>query len=195
MRIRRLLAVLGATTLLTALAAAPASAGTGASQWCGDGAGYLGLNVPGVPLTIGVEVSYAPGTHHQTILVCYGTAAPGQPNTGTGGVIVADVYTSTSAVYPGAYVGLSCIADYSTGFAPTCGLANSADFALNELVVQTPPSALCLVAEGTSCLVYVPGVKVVDGDPGRALLQLMVLGTRYDVDVPQNCLAVLVSCP
>ncbi len=192
MRIRTILTACAAALLLTGVQ--PASAGTGASNFCDDGVGWQQVALLTTPITVGLEVSAPPGGNSQRLILCYGVGAEGQPNTGTGGAIVVDVVTTTSTVYPGAFVDLLCYPDYAVGFAPSCAAAASADFALDDASVTTPPNSVCLVSVGSGCAAYVPGVKVSDGNPSRALLQVRVLGTPVDVGVPQ-CVAVLVACP
>lgn len=197
MRARSLLGALGAGALLATVPVLPASAGTGPSTACRDGGGYLERELLSSPVTVGVEVTYPPGGNHQTLQICYSTTASGQPGGILGGVVVVDVYTTTNTVYPGAYVAIICLSDPGVGVGPVpCSIVNSADLALTDASVTTPPSSTCLVSVGSGCVAYAPGVKVATGrDPGRALVQLRVLGTPVDVNPPAQCIAVVVTCP
>lgn len=194
MRVRSLAATFGAAALLVGLTSPPAAA-QDPSTYCGDSYGYVQLPLVNTPVTVGIEVSY-PAGGDQSLIVCYATNSTSQPGGLTGGAIRLDIDTSTSTVYPGAYVGIACHPDAGISVGPVCGLANSVDLALSDAAVSTPPSSICLVSAGSGCLAYLPGVKVVTGgDPGRALLQVVLLNSYYEVDAPAHCVAVIVTCP
>lgn len=195
MRMRSLALSVGAAALAVVASTTPAVAGTGSSTWCSDTGGYAQVPILTYPITVGIEVSSVPGSSVQQLVICYGTGAVGQPNTGTGGAIAVQVATTTSTVYPGAFVRLACVPDYVTGFAPSCDLAASADFALDDVAVSTPPTSVCLVDLGSGCVAHLPGVMVQDGNPSRALLQIRLLGTPVDVQLPSRCIALVVTCP
>ena len=195
MRIRNLVAALGAATLLAGLTATPASAGTGASTWCSDGVGYREIPILTSPVTVGIEVGYPPASGEQVLVICYSTSAVGQPANVTSGAIVVHVVRDTGTAYPGAYVGLGCYPDFVTGVGPLCAFANSANVAPGDVSVTTPPSSICLVSLGSGCVAYVPGVKVATGNDPRPLLAIQVLSIPFAVNPPQQCIAVVVTCP
>lgn len=194
MRIRTFVSAATAAVLVTGLTAAPATAGTGASTYCTDGSAYREIPILTSPVTVTAEVFRTPGGNEQLVLICYSTTPPGQPGTVTGGALAVHVLTDTSTAFPGAYVGLGCYPDYATGVGPACTVGNSANVGTGSAVVTTPPSSICLVSLGSGCVAYVPGVKVSDNDP-RPLLAIHVLSVPLAVQPPQQCIAVVVTCP
>ena len=120
MRIRNVVAAVGAAPLLVALPAAPAAAGTGASKNCSDGLGYREVPILTSPVTVGLEVQHAPSSAGQRVWICYSTAGVGQPAYLTSGGISIDFPAATSTAYPGAYVVLNCYPDFVSGIGPAC---------------------------------------------------------------------------
>jgi hypothetical protein len=196
MRIRSLLTVLTALPLLVGLAAAPASAGTGASTWCNDGSGWRELAILSSPVTVGVEVFNPPGVGWEMTIICYSASPAGTPGGLTGGALFLDLRTVPGTTYPGVYADPRCDADPEVGVAPTCALPNNVFVAPGDVAVSTPPSSVCIVSLGSGCLAYVPGVKVATGtDPDRQTLGLRIVGIDLPVDLPAQCVAVVVTCP
>ena len=201
MRIRAVLAAVAAALLVPVLAPAPAHAGTGTANWCGDGIHGGGMDIPILtwPITVGIEVYSSPtNTSFQQLRICFSDTPPGQPSQITGGAIAVGVWPDTGTVTPGALVRLSCMPDLgSTGVFPTCNTPVAANVVPGEVAVTTPNSGICLVSLGSGCQAYLPGVKVyTNNDPGRPLLGLNVLGVPVNVAAPPpNCIAVIVSCP
>ncbi|HWL36443.1 MAG TPA: hypothetical protein VNQ77_09630 [Frankiaceae bacterium] len=195
MRVRNAFAALAAASLLAGLTATPATAGTGSSGACSDGVGYREVVVLTSPVTVAVEISYAPNTTHQNVLVCYSTSSPGQPASVTSGAVAVDVWTNTGTAYPGAYVGIGCYPDFVTGVGPECAFANSANLTVGDVAVATPPSSICLVSLGSGCVAYVPGVKVTTGQDATPFVSVQLLGVPVTTDVPKQCIAVVVTCP
>lgn len=192
MRVRNVLAALGAAALL--IAGTPASAGTSWSTLCSDGIGYLEMPILTTPITLAAEIAWAPGGDHQTVWLCYSTTPVGQPGTITGGALAVDIWANTTN-NPGVYVGLGCYPDFTTGVGPSCGFANSLNIAPSDIQVSTPNSTICLLSLGSGCLLWVPGLKVKTGvDPQRPLLSFQVLSTAVNLD-PSECVAVVVTCP
>jgi len=87
MRIRGGIAVALATGLMLVAAAVPASAGTGASQACGDGSGYQEIPVNNGIVTIGAELGWDPTRNQNNLIVCFSNTTPGVPSTATGGAM------------------------------------------------------------------------------------------------------------
>ena len=194
MRIRTIVAAVGAAALLAGLTATPASAGTGSSTWCSDGIGYREVPILTSPVTVGVEVAHPPGSNEQYVLICYSTSAVGQPASITSGAIALHVVRDTGTGYPGAYVGVGCYPDFATGLGPVCAFANSVNVAPGDVGVSTPPSSICLVSLGSGCVAYVPGVKLTTAADPHPLLAIQVLSITVNVNPPAQCIAVVVTC-
>jgi hypothetical protein len=196
MRLRHLLTTLAAVPLLAVLAAAPASAGTGPSASCHDGTGWQEVQILSSPVSVGVEVYTYPATGYQIVLVCYSTTPAGTPGGIAGGFVALGVATETGTAYPGAYAVLQCVPDAGTGIGPVCNLPSYVRVAPGDVAVTTPPGSICVVSVGSGCVAYVPGVKVATGgDAADQTVGLVVLGTGLPVDLPAQCVAVLVTCP
>jgi len=195
MRIRDLVAAVGAAALLVGLTAAPAAAGTGASQICTDGIGWFGQGLTS-PVTLALEVSYDPlNPAHQTVWLCYSTSATTTPNSIIGGAIGIDVWTGTDPfANPGAYVALHCWGDANVSVGPlTCFVPNSANTAPVD-VVPVPQGQICLVALNGTCLYTIPGVALYTNRTGWPVLSLTVAGVYVPVDLPAQCLSVGTNC-
>ena len=199
MRIRNVVAAVGAATLLVALPAlpaAPAAAGTGTSTHCSDGIGYREIPILTSPVTVGVEINRAPAIgESQYLLICYSTTAVGQPGVVTGGAIAVHVVPGANTVYPGAYVGLGCYPDFATGVGPACAFSNSANVAPADVAVATNGPAVCLVAVLGNCVAYVPGVRLATGSDPRPFLGIQLLSVPVAVDLPAVCVPVTYACP
>jgi hypothetical protein len=200
MRIRTILTAAAALVLLPL---APAHAGTGTANWCGDGIknpGGIDLPILTYPVTVGIEIFNDPtDPRMQQIRVCFSDTPPGQPSQITGGSLALGVWTDTGTVTPGFYTRLECLPDLgATGFFPACNTPVGANVVPGEVRVTTPPNAFCLVGLGGGCVAYLPGVKVVtNGDPSRPLLGINLLGAPVLVSTPPplTCVALLTSCP
>lgn len=195
MRVRSVLSAFAAGILGAGLLAAPASAGTGPSQWCSDSF-YWQRVVVETPVTIGIEITYPPGTQHNQIVICYSTSATTTQNSIIGGNIVVDTWLDTFSATPGAYARIDCNGDSYVSVGPvTCSAANSANVAINDVVPSIVPNAACLVSVGAGCAVYLPGVKVYPNSTGAPLLALQVANVPVPVDAPVQCVALFTSCP
>jgi hypothetical protein len=199
MRGENLAATLGAAALIVGLTAVPASAGSGASQACTDGIGYLANGVTS-PVTVSFEVSHEPTkTDYKTVWVCYSTTAWGQPNAIVGGALVLEVATATDTTYPGAAVVLNCFPDTGVSVGPlTCRYGTSANTAPFD-AGTTPAGGTCLVAVNGACQYYLPGVAVYTDRTPYPLLGINVyadqLGTvPVPVGLPAQCVSVLATC-
>lgn len=193
MRLKNLAAAAGAATLLVGLTAAPAAAGTGPSQWCTDGVGYIGTGLT-TPVTVSFEVYESPtNTNHQLVILCYSTSATTTPNSIIGGAIVLDVWTDTGTAHPGGYVALTCAGDSGVSVGPlTCHVPNSANVTPFDASAYLAGST-CLVALNNWCYYYIPGVVVDTDTMGYPLLSLTVAGVNVPVYQPAQCLNLLVQ--
>lgn len=194
MRVRKIIATVGAAVLLAGLTASPASAGTGPSQWCTDPWGYLGLGAS-TPVTLAVEVAHPPtSTGHQTVWLCYSTSATSTPNSIIGGAVGVDVHTDTGTTYPGAYVAIVCAPDANVSVGPlACHVPNTANVAPFD-VAGTPAGGTCLVALNGWCQYYLPGVAVYPDRTPYPLLAITVAGTYVPVNLTPYCVGVLATC-
>lgn len=182
--------------LSMALATAPitsAQAGTGPSNWCHDGIGQREIPVIESPVVIAVEVNINPTGPRDLILLCYSTTPAGAPNGLSGGAIVIDVQKDTATASPSAYATLLCFPDPS-GFGTTCHLPSGASAAPGDVSVSAPPSGICLVDINGSCAAYAPGLRITTGGDTQNTAMLTLLGAAVPIDVPQQCIAVLVAC-
>ena len=88
MRVRSIAAAAAFTTMaFVALGAAPASAGTGASQACNDGVGYQEIPINNGIVTIGAELGWDPTRNENNLIICFSNTVPGVPSTLTGGAL------------------------------------------------------------------------------------------------------------
>jgi hypothetical protein len=197
MRIRMLLAATVATLLVPVLAA-PASAGTGTANWCGDGiTGPGGTDIPVLtsPLTVGVEIFRDPlNAGMQQVRVCFSDTPPGQPSMVVGGEVALGVWTDTGTATPGGYVRLECIPDIGmSGVWPTCHLPVGANVAPGDVHVETYSTGFCLVTVGASCVAFLPGVSIDPDYASAPLLSINLLGTPYSANLPE-CIPVVAPC-
>ncbi|HWL35307.1 MAG TPA: hypothetical protein VNQ77_03865 [Frankiaceae bacterium] len=180
MRIRTLVAAFGAATLLVGLGAAPASAGDGPSEYCGDGipsSGHVEVPLVNTPVTLGLEVVYSPAGQ---VHICYSTTPYGQPG-GIGGEIA--ILAGTDSANPSVTAYVVCVQDAPVivGTQVLCWEGASVD--LGDVTIGTPGSGLCLSYQGV-CLVEVPLVSVAGHpDPNRHLISLYVLGQWHHIDL------------
>jgi len=203
MRFRKIATTL-ATTLATTAAlvgvlAAPASAGTGASQACTDGIGWFSVGHDDL-VTIALEVSYDPlNPSLQQVWLCYSTTSYGQPNAIAGGAIRVDVATDTGTTYPGVGVGLYCLPDSGVSVGPVTCFAGGNTHTAPFDVSTTPAGGTCLVALNGSCLAFIPGVAVYTNATPYPLLSITLVtnetGTvTLPVDQPAQCIGILTNC-
>ena len=196
MRIRSLVATVGAATLLSGLMAAPASAGTGPSRWCTDPYSYLSLG-PSSPITLAVEVSYEPNTSTNQVWLCYSTSATSTQSSIIGGAVGVGISTSTDLADLVATVTLSCKGDDYVSVGPLeCGVVNGVG-AVPSDVYAGPAGSVCLVALDGSCVYYLPFAPAVDTDArgDRPLLAVSIHGVGYhEVHLPPVCVGVLGGC-
>jgi hypothetical protein len=197
MRIRIPLVAIAASLLVPVLAA-PAAAGTGTGNWCGDGiTNPGGLDVPILtyPLTVGVEVFNNPlDPRMQQIRVCFSDTPPGQPSRIAGGSVALGVWTDTGSARPGGYVRLECLPDVGpTGAWPSCHLPIGANVAPGDVRAATYSTGYCLVMVGTNCAAYLPGVHVDPDYTSTPLLSITLLGTPFTANLPE-CIPVVVPC-
>jgi len=191
MRVRSVLAALGAATLLASLTAAPATAGTGSSSWCTDraSAGEVPVGVE-EPVTAAVQL-YTPSPG--VVWVCFSPTPVGQPGAVAGGSAGIVIKPSTDPSAPGLVADVTCVPD--AGFWCSGTVANSIHLSPASVTVGTPPSSICLLSLSSGCVAFVPGVKITDRDPGNALVTVQLLGTTVPVNPLPACVAVVVTCP
>lgn len=188
MRIRNALTVVTAAVVLVGVAAAPASAGTGASTICSDGAG--GTEYP-VLTTGGTLAAERNGSR---LYICYSTAEPGTPGDVTGGLIMVDLdpYVGNPT---GAAVLLRCVEDFNTGVASVCATWATVLGYPDDVAPTIVPNAACAVTVNSVCQVWVPGLKINTDATPDPLLWADVWGNVITVGVPGQCVSVLVPCP
>jgi hypothetical protein len=194
MRLRALLVAAVTAALVPALAPV-AQADT---AWCSDNTTSPGgreISVLTSPITVGVELNRSPtNVDYQVLLICFSDSPAGTPSRVSGGVIQVFVDTNTSTATPSAYVTPVCVPNGGTFF--SCNNTTGAAATPGDLGVSVPPSSICLVSLGAGCVAYVPGVKVTtDRDPSRPLLSIDLLGIVTPVNLPAQCVAVVVTCP
>lgn len=172
----------------------------GHQHFCSDGIHYgtgQELTLLTSPITVQVEYGVQtaqPGFAY--VQVCFSDTPPGQPSRLTGGLLKVQIDTDTRTASPGAGVGVACVPDLGgPGVFPVCSEAVGVALAPGDVAISTPPSSICIVSLGAGCVAYVPGVKVRTGDDPRPLLALNLLGFPLIEDAPQQCLAVVVTCP
>lgn len=197
MRFRTLIAAAGAALLA---AAVPATAGSGPSQYCSDQYGSIILPARDLvtsPITFQVEFTNTPGTTYQVIYVCYSTSSTTNPNSIVGGAVAFEIYADTSTADPGAHVNVSCLGDQNTSVGPiTCGTQrNSVNVGTGDALgaVQTRPST-CALWLNTGCVVSVPVVNVRTNASGTPLVSLQVANVPVNVDLPTECVSIIVPC-
>jgi len=172
MRVRSLLAVLGAASLL----ATPATAGSGISTTCTTGLVIVS------PVTIGVEVENS--GDNTKIWICYSDKPAGTPGF-VGGKMLVDVWRNTGST-PGVYAAVSCWYDGHPISCYASGAVVSANVTPGDLGV----SGACALHVGSSCALPVPfGTVTLDGDPTRPLVSVHVLGETVTLDVPIRCVS------
>lgn len=201
MRVRSLVTTFVATAAFLGVATAPASAGTGPSQWCTDGVGWLSLG-PSSPVTVAVEWSRDPlNVSHQTLVLCYSTSATSTPGSVIGGAIVLEIYTNTTTVNPGAHVAVHCVPDWNVvvGPVPPCYYPTGIGTQVNDVYTPTAGGA-CLVTTNGVCQVFVPGLAAYTNWTGNPLLSVTLLGVDVTglvpggVNLPWYCVGVLSGC-
>lgn len=200
MRLRDVGVALVATVLFVGFAAAPASAGSGPSQACTDGAGYLGIGYDDL-VTISFEVQHDPlNPSMQSVWLCYSTTAAGHGDGIVGGAIRLDVVTNTGTTYPGVGVGVHCLPDAGVDVGPlSCWAGAGANTAPFD-VTTTPAGGTCLVALNGSCQAFIPGAAVYTNGTPYPLLGIGIGSSETGwlpipgVEVPAQCIGILSNC-
>lgn len=193
------------TSLLTAVLtcaavvglAAPASAGTGWSQHCSNGAGWFEYSVPNATVTVGVELVYSPTSPTNFLIVCYSTTPIGTPSDVAGGVVFLSFGTNGSTSSPSAYANLHCNDDQGDQTVDLrCAYGNAVAVQVDDRpVVTTPPSTFCVLSGPGGCQLYLPGLEVSYGADPDATVFVRVLNVAVPVDTGADCIGILVpSC-
>ena len=182
MRFRNVLAVVGTAALLTGVTAAPASAGTGASTWCGDSTRWLASVNVSDPVTVGVEIVKAPTTGHIWVNVCVSDTRAGEGGT-VGGAASVEVWPGTTPSDLGFDFLVKCVPD-----AVFCGSATNGGVHLNLSDVNASPywTNVCIIGDPVNCLVSVPvpgAAPNLNAHPAP-LLTVAALGFYVPVNVP-----------
>lgn len=162
--LRGVVTALAATALVTA-GAAPASAGTGASQACNNAHGYQEIPVNNGIVTLGAQLTYAPTNSFNELIICFSNTTPGIPSTATGGAFWVFFGTYGGSTAPHAYVRTYCDDDLGQQtidleYAPFSNCPY-----LNDVGIDIAPAPTTLVAPGcvvstiaTGCLLTTAGI-------------------------------------